>query len=162
MKGTSHWVVEPDGEYDLLDFRAAEGLRDELPQDLPSARSRPPGAAVARLEGVKSSTESVARRSRTNLESADEQPEDRGLMDILRDVTRLLDDVLSLGGRGLAMTLESPLLGAVPELDSMAVVSLIAALEERFGIFVDDDDIDGQTFATVGSLVGFVQSKTIT
>ena len=46
-----------------------------------------------------------------------------------------------------------------PELDSMAVVSLITTLEERFGIVVDDDDIDGSTFASVGALADFVGSK---
>lgn len=80
-------------------------------------------------------------------------------MSIDRDVIAVLDDVLSLKGRGASFTRETPLLGAIPELDSMAVVSLIGGLEERFGIMVDDDDIDGQTFASVGSLIDFVQAK---
>jgi acyl carrier protein len=41
----------------------------------------------------------------------------------------------------------------------MAVVGLITSLEERFGIVVDDDDIDGSTFETVGSLVDFVAAR---
>ena len=41
----------------------------------------------------------------------------------------------------------------------MAVVSLITALEERFGLVVDDDDLDGSTFVTVGSLSDYVISK---
>ena len=53
----------------------------------------------------------------------------------------------------------TPLLGAIPELDSMAVVTLIATLEERFGILVDDDEISGDTFATVGSVTTFVTGK---
>jgi len=80
-------------------------------------------------------------------------------MDMQGQVVRIVDEVLSLGGRGLTFTRETHLLGAVPELDSMAVVSLIGALEDRLGIVVDDDDIDGQTFATVGSLVDFVAAK---
>ncbi|MCE2907597.1 MAG: phosphopantetheine-binding protein [Betaproteobacteria bacterium] len=79
-------------------------------------------------------------------------------MNVQLEVLRTLDEVLSLGGRGLAFERDTPLLGAVPELDSMAVVSLIGALEERLGISVADDDIDGSTFATVGSLVDFVGS----
>jgi acyl carrier protein len=67
--------------------------------------------------------------------------------------------VLSLGGRGLGFTRDTALLGAIPELDSMAVVTLITTLEERLGITVDDDDIDGSTFATVGSLADFVGGK---
>ncbi|MCC7099278.1 MAG: acyl carrier protein [Rubrivivax sp.] len=80
-------------------------------------------------------------------------------MDINAEVKRTLDDVLSLGGRASAFTRETALLGAIPELDSMAVVSLITALEERFGIMVDDDEIDGDTFATVGALADFVAGK---
>jgi len=80
-------------------------------------------------------------------------------MNVTQEVNRTLDEVLSLGGRGLAFTTETPLLGAVPELDSMAVVTLITTLEERFGIVIDDDDIDGSTFESVGSLVAFVSAK---
>ena len=80
-------------------------------------------------------------------------------MDTEQEVIRLLDDVLSLGGRTSSFTRATPLLGSVPELDSMAVVSLITAMEEQFGIVIDDDDIDGHTFATVGSLTDFVSGK---
>ena len=77
----------------------------------------------------------------------------------LREVLLVLDETLSLGGRGMQMTRDTHLLGAIPELDSMAVVTVITRLEEQFGIVVDDDDIDGATFATVGSLVDFVAGK---
>lgn len=80
-------------------------------------------------------------------------------MDVFKEVIAILDDVLSLQGRAASMTAETPLLGAVPELDSMAVVGIIGALEERFEIVFDDDEIDGQTFATVGSLVDAVAGK---
>ena len=81
-------------------------------------------------------------------------------MNVETEVLRLLDQVLSLEGRGIAFTRDTALLGAVPELDSMAVVSLITAIEETFGIMIDDDDIDGATFASVGTLVDFVAGKT--
>jgi acyl carrier protein len=80
-------------------------------------------------------------------------------MDSMLDVLRTLDSALSLGGRALAWTRDTPLLGAVPELDSMAVVSLITSLEERFGISVDDDEIDASIFDSVGSLADFVAAK---
>jgi acyl carrier protein len=81
-------------------------------------------------------------------------------MYVMREVTRVLDEVLSLGGRASAFTRETHLLGAIPQLDSMAVVTLITTLEERFGIVVEDSDIDSDTFATVGSLVDFISGKT--
>lgn len=80
-------------------------------------------------------------------------------MNIQSSVLNVLDEVLSLGGRAAAFDRDTPLLGAIPELDSMAVVSLITRLEETFGITVDDDDIDGATFETVGSLVDFVAAR---
>ena len=80
-------------------------------------------------------------------------------MDVLKETLRVLDEVLSLRGSAMAFTRETPLVGAVPELDSMAVLSLMTTMEERFGIAIDDDDIDGDTFATVGSLVDFVSAK---
>jgi acyl carrier protein len=75
------------------------------------------------------------------------------------NVREVLRDVLSLGARADRLTAGSPLLGALPELDSMAVVGVIAALEDRFGITVEDDEISGATFATFGSLVEFVAAK---
>ncbi len=80
-------------------------------------------------------------------------------MDVNRETLNVLDEVLSLGGRASSFTRDTHLLGGIPELDSMAVVTLISTLEERFGIVVDDDDIDGETFATVGSLSDFVSAK---
>ena len=80
-------------------------------------------------------------------------------MDVQQEVLRVLDEVLSLAGRGRSFTRDTPLLGAIPELDSMAVVTLITTLEEQLGITIDDDDIDGDTFASVGALVDFVSAK---
>lgn len=80
-------------------------------------------------------------------------------MEVTQQVLRVLDEVLSLNGRTASFTRATPLLGAIPELDSMAVVSLITALEQQFAIVVDDDDIDGAAFATVGALADFVSDR---
>jgi acyl carrier protein len=80
-------------------------------------------------------------------------------LDTRGDVLSVLDDVLSLKGRATAFKDNMPLLGSVPELDSMAVANVLASLEERFGFTIDDDEIDGSTFETVGSLVSFVRAK---
>ncbi len=79
-------------------------------------------------------------------------------VNVLPHVIQVLDEVLALGGRGLVFTRLTPLLGAVPELDSMAVVALITMLEERLGIELPDDEIDAQVFATVGALTDFVSA----
>lgn len=80
-------------------------------------------------------------------------------MNTQTEVLRILDEVLSLGGRAMRFEPTTPLLGAIPELDSMAVVALITTIEERFGFVVDDDEISGDTFASVGSLADFVRGK---
>ncbi|WP_428828193.1 acyl carrier protein [Azonexus sp. IMCC34842] len=80
-------------------------------------------------------------------------------MNTEKEVLSLLDEILSLNGRSAEFSKNTPLLGAIPELDSMAVVALITGFEERFGFTVDDDEIEGSTFATVGSLVDFVEGK---
>ena len=80
-------------------------------------------------------------------------------MDITQEVLRVVDEVLSLNGRATTFSRDTPLLGSIPELDSMAVVTLITTLEDRFGLIVDDDEVDGATFATVGTLVDFVAGK---
>ena len=80
-------------------------------------------------------------------------------MKYLEEVKTLLIDVLNLGPAGQALTADSPLLGSLPELDSMAVVTLIGALDEHFGIAIDDDDISASTFATLGSLAQFVAER---
>ena len=80
-------------------------------------------------------------------------------MNITHEVLSIIDDVLSLQGRTAGFTPETPLLGAIPELDSMAVVALITALEERFGFIVDDDEITSSIFETVGAMTEFVESK---
>ena len=80
-------------------------------------------------------------------------------MNVLGNLTDVLDEVLSLKGRAASFTRDTHLLGAIPELDSMAVVNVITALEERFGISVADDEIGAATFATLGSLSAFVEQK---
>jgi acyl carrier protein len=80
-------------------------------------------------------------------------------LEVTQQVREVLRDVLSLGPRADRLGPDSPLLGGIPELDSMAVVNVIAALEDRFGFSVDDDEISGATFATFGSLVNFVAAK---
>ena len=80
-------------------------------------------------------------------------------MKYLEEVKTLLIDVLNLGPAGQALNADSPRLGSLPELDSMAVVTLIGALDEHFGIAIDDDDISASTFATLGSLAAFVEER---
>jgi acyl carrier protein len=78
---------------------------------------------------------------------------------VIDDVRKVIGGALQLGARTQAMDASTPLLGAIPELDSMAVVNVITALEEHFGISVADDEIGAATFATLGTLTAFVEQK---
>ncbi len=80
-------------------------------------------------------------------------------MQALDDIRKLLGQTLQLGPRADALTADSPLLGSIPELDSMAVISILTALETNFGISVDDDEISADIFATLGTLTAFVEQK---
>jgi acyl carrier protein len=80
-------------------------------------------------------------------------------MNTADSVKNLLAQVLQLGPRADSLSADSPLLGAVPELDSMAVVTILTAMEEYFGFGVEDDEISADTFATLGSLTAFVEHK---
>lgn len=67
--------------------------------------------------------------------------------------------VSTLGLRQHQLDADTPLLGSLPELDSMAVIGLITALEAHFGFDIHDDDISARHFATLGTLAGFVGAK---
>lgn len=54
---------------------------------------------------------------------------------------------------------DTALFGALPELDSMAVATLLTDLEDRLGIVIDDDDIDAETFETYGNLLAYLARK---
>lgn len=73
----------------------------------------------------------------------------------------ILRDVLALESRQVdAFTETTPLFGALPELDSMAVAGLLTEMEDRLHIIIEDDDVDGDTFETYGNLLAFAQMKT--
>jgi acyl carrier protein len=80
-------------------------------------------------------------------------------MALADQVKELLNNVLQLNGRSSRWNETTPLLGSVPELDSMAVASIITAIEEEFGVAIADDEIDADVFSTVGSLTRFVEQK---
>lgn len=75
------------------------------------------------------------------------------------EVKKILADVLGLGERVNAMKPDTILLGNIPELDSVAVVTILLAIEKRFSIAIKDDEISAKTFQTFGNLVDFISEK---
>ncbi|WP_292920596.1 phosphopantetheine-binding protein [Nitrosomonas sp.] len=75
------------------------------------------------------------------------------------EIKKILTDTLGLGKRLDAMGPDARLLGGIPELDSVAVVTVILALEKKFSISIEDDEISAKTFEKLSSLVNFVEIK---
>jgi len=75
------------------------------------------------------------------------------------EVRAVLIEALGIDDRALASAASTPLLGAQTELDSMGVLVLLYALEERFGINVNGDEVTVEIFETLGSLASFVDAK---
>jgi acyl carrier protein len=78
---------------------------------------------------------------------------------ITERVKAVLGQTLNLGPKATQFDEATLLFGGIPEFDSMAVVTVVAALEEQFGIVIDDEDITADVFETVGSLSRFVEGK---
>ncbi|MDP3537327.1 MAG: phosphopantetheine-binding protein [Azonexus sp.] len=73
-------------------------------------------------------------------------------MDILKAILEILDEELNLQRKALVFTKETKLRDSLPELDSMAIVNVISALEERFGFEFPEELLDGAIFESVGTL----------
>ncbi len=87
-------------------------------------------------------------------------PEGRSVID--STVRAVLRDVLGLSEERVAAFTEStPLFGALPELDSMAVAGVLTELEDRLAIVIEDDEVDGEMLETFGALVRFAAGKAL-
>lgn len=80
-------------------------------------------------------------------------------METEQHVKQVLASVLNLGDRAACHDAASPLLGSVPELDPIVAAPVLTVLEKQFGFLIDEDEVDGTTFATVGHLVTFVEGR---
>jgi acyl carrier protein len=84
-------------------------------------------------------------------------PENHGEIDTT--IRACLRDVLGLSeARVAAFQDDTPLFGALPELDSMAVAGLLTEIEERLGILIEDDEVDGEMLESFGALVRFASA----
>lgn len=85
-----------------------------------------------------------------------------GTEQVRQTIRHVLADILGVSPeRAAAFTDTTPLFGSLPELDSMAVASVLTELEDRLGIVIEDDEVDGDLLATFGSLVDFAARKAL-
>jgi acyl carrier protein len=85
----------------------------------------------------------------------DEEEVDSTLRAVLIDVLGLPRDRV----RGFDES--TPLFGALPEFDSMAVAGLLTELEERLGILIEDHEVDADMLETFGALLTFTRAKAL-
>ncbi len=85
-----------------------------------------------------------------------------GEADVEATVRAVLRDILGISvGRVAAFTDDTELFGALPEFDSMAVAGVLTELEDRLGILIDDEDVDGEMLATFGALTRFAAARAL-
>jgi acyl carrier protein len=85
-----------------------------------------------------------------------------GTAEVEATVRAVLVDVLGVSPeRAAAFRSETPLFGALPELDSMAVAGMLTEIEDRLGILIEDDEVDGEMLETFGALVTFASGKVL-
>ncbi|MET1256193.1 acyl carrier protein [Aliikangiella maris] len=78
-------------------------------------------------------------------------------MATLAQINQVLADILSINTDSFSD--ETSLLGSLPELDSMAVMMLILALENQFQIVFDNDEVEAENFESVGKLLKLINDK---
>lgn len=85
-----------------------------------------------------------------------------GYHEVEETVRGVLRDVLGIdAARAATFDEATPLFGALPELDSMAVAGVLTEIEDRLGIIIDDDEVDGDMLETFGALIRFAASKAL-
>lgn len=77
----------------------------------------------------------------------------------VQEVIDVVVTTLGIEDRRGTLDASTPLFGELPELDSLGVVELAVALENRFGIQLDDEDFSGEVFQTIGTLTDFVVER---
>lgn len=85
-----------------------------------------------------------------------------GFAEVEGTVRGVLRDVLGLSvERAAAFREDTPLFGALPELDSLAVAGVLTEIEDRLGILIEDDEVDGEMLESFGALTRFAAGKAL-
>jgi acyl carrier protein len=85
-----------------------------------------------------------------------------GSLQVEDTVRGVLRDVLGLSAERVAdFRADTPLFGALPELDSLAVAGVLTELEDRLGILIEDDEVDGEMLESFGALTRFATAKAL-
>lgn len=153
----------PDRIQSVLDQRVAEcGVAlCRTGRRLDFSLYRPPGAGWTRQRPghIRPRERRLSGRTVGFGQQGNRVVEGDPLLNVIDDVKTVLGRSLQLGDKIKQFDASTGLFGNIPEFDSMAVVTVVTALEERFGIVIDDNEITAEVFDTVGSLSRFVEAK---
>jgi len=79
--------------------------------------------------------------------------------EIAARVAELLRRLLPDAVNGRSLDESTGLLGQGIGLDSVEVLQLVGAMEEDFGLTIDDESLEAAYFETLGTVVTFVQAE---
>ena len=79
--------------------------------------------------------------------------------ELFAEIKDLALNILQIGGSANDIQIDTPLLGHIPEFDSMSVVAILTAIEDQYGIVVDDDEVSADVFESWRTLTEFVAGK---
>ena len=120
------------------------------------AARAPASALVARARGAVRSRPAGSETGESMATAPDDAHE------VENTLRAVLADVLGLDrARVAAFDEATPLFGALPEFDSMAVAGLLTELEERLGILIEDHEVDADMMETFGALLTFARAKAL-
>jgi len=124
---------------------------------LPEGAGEPSGRAPAHGRSVsagRATAPALAPARRPPAETAGDGPDDR----LVHKVAAALAEALALAPEvQAALRADTPLFGHLPELDSLALATVLAALEDRLGMRVEAEDVTADIFETLGTLAAFVR-----
>lgn len=80
-------------------------------------------------------------------------------MEPLKLAKDLIKSCLQQGDNVNDFTMDTKLLGAFPELNSLTIMTMITALEEQLDCAIADEELSAEIFETVGTLAQFIEKK---
>ena len=79
--------------------------------------------------------------------------------EIFAEIKELALNILQIHASADSITIDAPLLGHIPEFDSMSVVAILTAVEDQYGVAIDDDEVSADVFESWRTLTEFVMGK---
>lgn len=80
-------------------------------------------------------------------------------MDSVSLAKELIKSCLQLGEQVDLFDESTPLLGELPEMNSLTIMTMVNAIEEELDAEISDTELSAEIFETLGSLAQFIETK---